>query len=72
MQLHEAVDTFWIGRCAPVFFRFAAQERLDASSHRLAGRRSAFVCRRAFLRQAMPAPTTAPFSRPLHRGQMWA
>lgn len=31
MQLHDAVDTFWIGRCAPIFFRFAAQQRMDAS-----------------------------------------
>jgi hypothetical protein len=30
MQLHDAVDALWIGRCAPVFFRLAAQQGMHA------------------------------------------
>jgi len=31
MQLHDAIDAFGIGCCAPVFFRLAAEQRVDAA-----------------------------------------
>ncbi len=68
MQLHDAVDAFWIGRCAPVFLRFAAQQRMDASIAIgwQVGDQPSDVGESFCVRQ-WRATTTAPFSRPLHR-----
>ena len=68
MQLHDAVDSFWIGRCASVCFRFAARQRMDASlaiGWQVGDQPSSIG--ESFCVGQWRASTTAQFSRPLHR-----